>query len=224
MKSDSDFSSWFVLGCCGLAFAGLFCGCRKPKPTFEELVANLPPEKRRELDPMVSTPMLSDGIDFPKMVTPDEVELREKQEVLGVVVAGQARAYPLFSMRGTRDHVVNDHVIDESGRRKPFTVTYCDLTECTRVFEAEDDRDDASLRVGIMGLRDGGLALTWKQKGYKQTEDLEGLRDYPHERTTWADWKAAHPDTLVYAGAIKEERWQLFPAPSSVNEPAKPVE
>jgi len=224
MRSGSKLRSGLLLVCFGLAFVTLFGGCRKPKPTLDEILASLPPERRRELDPMVSTPMLSDGVDFPKMVTPDEIELREKQEVLGVVVAGQARAYPLFSMRGMSDHVINDHVIDETGKRKPFTVTYCDLTECTRVFEAEDGRDDASLRVGIMGLKDGGLALMWKKNGFKQTDELEGLRDYPYERTIWSEWKSAHPDTLVYAGPPKEERWQLFPAPSSVGEPAKPAE
>lgn len=223
MRSVIRLKQVFALGCIGLGIVSLG-GCRQPKPSFDETLANLPPDLRRNLDPMISTPMLSDGIEFPKMVAPDEIELREKQEVLGVVVAGQARAYPLFSMRGMAEQVINDHVIDETGKRKPFTVTYCNLTECTRVFEAEDDRDVASLRVGIMGLLDGGLAVIWKQNGFKQTDELEGLRDYPYERTSWADWKAAHPDTLVFAGPSKEERWQLFPAPSSVSEPAKPVD
>jgi hypothetical protein len=224
MRSVSRLKPVFVLGCIGLGIVVLLGGCRKPKPSLDEILASLPPEKRRELDPMVSTPMLADGLESPKMVAADEIVLREKQEVLGVVVAGQARAYPLFSMRSMFEHVINDHVVDESGKRKPFTVTYCDLTECTRVLEAVDDRDDTSLRVGIMGLLDGGLGLMWKNKGVKQAEELEGLRDYPHERTTWGEWKSAHPDTLVYAGPTQEDRWKLFPAPSSTGESDKPTE
>jgi len=224
MSSVSRLKPGFVFGCIGLVLIVLVGGCRRPKPSLDELLAGLPPEKRRELDPMVSTPMLADGIEFPKMVAADEIVLREKQEVLGVVVAGQARAYPLFSMRSMSGHVINDHVVDESGKRKPFTVTYCDLTECTRVLEAADDRDDTSLRIGIMGLIDGGLALTWKNKGIKQADELEGLRDYPSERTTWSEWRTAHPDTLVYAGPPSEERWKLFPEPQPMGKPATPTE
>lgn len=224
MKSVSRLKPGFVLGCIGLGIVVLLGGCRRPKPSLDELLDSLPPEKRRELDPLVSTPMLADGIEFPKMVAADEIVLREKQEVLGVVVAGEARAYPLFSMRSMSEHVINDHVVDESGKRKPFTVTYCDMTECTRVLEAVDDLDDTSLRVGIMGLIDGGLGLMWKNKGIKQAGELEGLRDYPYERTTWAEWRSAHPETLVYAGPPQEERWKLFPAPTSVSEPAPPAD
>jgi len=174
-------------------------GCR-PERNWDDLVAELTPEQRRQLEPMYSTPMVSSGIEKPPLITADQATLQDSQEVIGVIVHGQPRAYPLDKMSGTQEHVVNDYVVDAVGDPRAFTVTYCDETECIRVFEPVAGRPSESLAMGTVGLVDGGLALSLGDQSFKQVDGAEQLRDVPHQRMTWERWKAANPDTLVYIG------------------------
>lgn len=176
-------------------------GCRQKK-SFEEMYGEMTPEMRQQLaEPSRSTPMIVEGIDAPRFVSADNSYLRGTEDVIGVVMLGQPRAYPVSKMSGIIDHVVNDHVVDPQGDPKPFTVTYCDLTDCARVLQAEDDRNAESLGIGTLGLLDGGLALYWEQSQFKQTEEVARLRDVPFQRMSWDQWKAEHPTTVVYAGS-----------------------
>lgn len=174
-------------------------GCR-PERNWDDMVAQLTPEQRRQMEPMYSTPMVSSGIEKPQLITADQATLRDSQEVIGVIVHGRPRAYPLVKMSGTQEHVVNDHVVDAAGDPRAFTVTYCDLTECIRVFEPVAGRPSESLGMGTVGLLDGGLQLSLGDQSFKQLDNVEQLRDVPHQRVTWEQWKAEHPDTLVYLG------------------------
>jgi len=174
-------------------------GCR-PERNWDDMIAELTPEQRRQMEPMYSTPMVFDGVENPQSITADQATLRDSQEVIGVIVHGQARAFPLDEMSGTQEHVVNDHVVDAAGDPRAFTVTYCDLTECIRVFGSVATLPNESLEMGTVGLRDGGLALFLGDQSFKQEESVEQLRDVPHQRMTWDRWKAEHPDTLVYIG------------------------
>lgn len=174
-------------------------GCR-PERNWDDMIAELTPEQRRQMEPLYSTPMVSYGVEKPQLVPADQTTLRDSQEVIGVIVQGIPRAYPLDEMSGTREHVVNDHVVDAAGDPRAFTVTYCDLTECIRVFEPIATGPSESLEMGTVGLLDGGLELSLGDQSFKQLDNVEQLRDVPHQRMTWERWKAEHPDTLVYVG------------------------
>ena len=174
-------------------------GCR-PERNWDDMIAELTPEQRRRMEPMNSTPMVSAGVEKPQSITADQATLRDSQEVIGVIVQGQPRAYSLDEMSGVQGCVVNDYVVDAAGDPRAFTVTYCDLTECIRVFDPVSALPNESLEMGTVGLRDGGLALFMGDQSFKQEDSVEQLRDVPHERMTWDRWKAEHPDTLVYIG------------------------
>lgn len=177
----------------------LAAGCR-PQRDWDDLMAELPPEKRRQLEPMQSVPMVSQGVEDPQLIAGDEATLRGTQEVIGIVVQGIPRAYSLRALSGTQQRVVNDHVIDEHGDPRAFTITYCNSTECIRVFEPVSGNSAESLKMGTVGLIDGGLVLSFGDHQFKQADNFEGLRDVPHQRMTWDEWKAEHPDTFVYTG------------------------
>jgi hypothetical protein len=176
-------------------------GCRRQR-SKEEMLSGLPPELRQQLtDPSYSTPAMVAGIEFPQFVSAESSGLGDGQEVIGVVIHGQPRAYPLSKMMGIAEHVINDSVVDDAGDTRPFTVTFCDLTACSRVFQATDDRLGHSLAVHTLGLLEGGLGLRWEGQHFKQADGAAGLHQLPHERMRWDQWKLQHPETLVYAGA-----------------------
>jgi len=181
-----------------IVFLVIVGGCRKHRPK-EELLKDVSEEMQQLLEPMQSTPLLVDGIESPKMVAAEGAQINPRERVIGVVMDGQARAYPLFMLAGTMQHVVNDFVLSETGEPKPFTVTYCDLTECVRVLAAADDRLSESLGIGTLGLIDGGLALRWEGQEFQQEARIPELKDVPYQLTTWWEWRALHPETVVYA-------------------------
>lgn len=183
-----------VLVCSGLAGVG---GCRQ-QTSKEQVLKGMPEETRRLLGPMQSTPMMVDGIDQPRFVSADQAEVADGVQVIGVIVGDQPRAYPLPRLSGMMQHVVNDHARDASGAPRPFTVTYCDQTDCIRVFAAAEETAAESLGMGTLGMIDGGLALRWQDQHFKQADEVSGLRDLPFERTRWDRWKQRHPDTTVY--------------------------
>jgi hypothetical protein len=117
--------------------------------------------------------------------------------VIGVRVGGHARAYRLALLCGPRNHVINDRLADAR-----VTVTYCERTGCTRVF-AGAGPDPLDVRIG--GYQNGLLLLLDGHRYRQDTGDPLGggnglpfpLAPIEFVRTTWAEWRAAHPDTDV---------------------------
>ncbi len=180
-------------------------GCDRPR-TKEEMLSSTSPEMRRILDPpegstLMSTPMVTAGIENPVMILAKDANIDPQSLVIGVIVEGRARAYPVRALSGMLQHVVNDVVESEGGNVKPLTITYCDMTDCVRVLAPEDGSIQSSLGLGTLGLLDGGLALTYGQNNYKQTDAIPGLIDYESQKMPWGEWLAQHPETLVYAGS-----------------------
>jgi len=185
-------------------------GCGKQYPTKAELLKDTSPEARAVIDPpsgdpMVSTPMVVSGIERPPMVPAAEAKLPADAAVIGVVVDGQARAYPLQRLSGMMEHVVNDLVAGRMGQMRPISITYCDLTDCVRVFTPEDALSQASLEMGTIGLIEGALGLTYQAQQFRQTDPIPGLLTIEPVRTTWLEWRFEHPDTLVYAGVERKD-------------------
>lgn len=195
------FGITFIVAACFISTVG----CDRPR-TKEEMLSSTAPEMRRLLDPpegntLMSTPMVTAGIENPVMILAKDANIDPQAMVIGVIVEGQTRAYPIRALSGMLQHVVNDVVECEGGNVKPLTITYCDMTDCARVLASDDDSVRSSLGLGTLGLLDGGLALTYGKDNFKQMDPIPGLLDYESAKVPWGEWVAQHPETLVYAGS-----------------------
>ncbi len=138
----------------------------------------------------------------PLFVNPTEISyVGEGDLVLGVVINGEARAYP--ENLGWWHEIINDRIGDQS-----ISVTLCPLTGTGLVFNATD-QDGSQIEFGVSGLlinsnlvmydrRDGStlypqMIFTGISGSFKD-QQLELL---PVVETTWAMWKKMHPNTKV---------------------------
>ncbi|MFQ5703632.1 MAG: DUF3179 domain-containing protein [Gemmatimonadales bacterium] len=142
---------------------------------------------------------------IPALTTPEVVPaanggfLSDTARVLGMVVNGQARAYP-FTVLWWHE-VVNDTLGGE-----PILVTYCPLTGSGIAF---DPRVDGQVRnFGVSGLLyrtnltmfDRTNETLWNQmllSGMCGLDRGKSLARMPIAETTWAAWRGLHPNTTV---------------------------
>ncbi len=126
--------------------------------------------------------------------------------VIGVVLGGSARAYPLRLL-------VWHEVVNDTLDSRPIAVTYNPLCDSAAVF---DRAGSPPLVFGVSGLLyqsnllmfdrrpgDKGESL-WSQLLFQPVagpavRDSGGLSVLPCSVVTWADWQAAHPATTVLA-------------------------
>lgn len=140
--------------------------------------------------------------------------LSESTFVLGVVVDGQARAYPHNLLWHHEIH--NDRIGD-----REFSVTFCPLTGSGLVFEGTHEGEP--IRFSTSGrlfksnlvMFDPSTDTYWSQmmrtgiKGQRSGQTLD-LR--PVVETTWKRWKEMHPDTLVTSADTGYDRpYQSYP-------------
>ncbi len=182
---------------------------------------------RRDL--IVAAGIPKDGIpalDLPRVLLPEQVDslarrwrsrlLVDDDRVIGVVLAGSARAYPVRFMNW--HEVVNDTLAGH-----PIAVTYAPLCDAVVVFNRRGP-DGAARRFGVSGLlynsnllmydsRPGGMGESlWSQL---QARAIAGPAAAAEERlpilpvavATWEDWRTRHPRTTVLAPvpALAEE-------------------
>ncbi|MCP4788209.1 MAG: DUF3179 domain-containing protein [Fuerstiella sp.] len=143
---------------------------------------------------MQDTPFMSEGIQRPEIVDAGSAGFSEEERVIGVVAGDEARAYSIKSMSGMSSHVVND-VIGTT----PVSMTYCDRTDCVRVFTGGTPGKPISLSVG--GFSDGEMLIMFQDQTYKQSSQEIPLKEYESEITTWKDWLARYPETKVFTDA-----------------------
>jgi hypothetical protein len=178
--------SWFLL----LPLTWVTClGCERPTKPIPR-----PPGG------MMPTPWMAPGIRKPPVRAAADAGLQDSDPVVGVVVAGKARAYSLAALSPNGRHVVNDVV-----GGVPVTVTYCDLARCLRVHTDEGKHD--ALDMSQAGRGTDGLMVTYGGRVYSQATGQESsggdplpLKGLPHEQTTWKAWREKHPETEVYTG------------------------
>ncbi|MBG83405.1 MAG: hypothetical protein CMJ40_02535 [Phycisphaerae bacterium] len=131
--------------------------------------------------------------------------LISKDLVIGVVVDGQPRAYPLSILNV--HEIIHDEIND-----KPIAVTWHWPSAATRVFKRRIGGNERMF--GVSGLVASGNLLIYPRRldGLRGDEplisqalgksitgpDIE-LETVPHELVTWDDWLARYPRTTVAA-------------------------
>ena len=151
-----------------------------------------------------------DGIrplDNPPTLTADEATYLDPGEpVFGVVVNGEARAYPLRIMD---PHELANDVVGGV----PVSLVYCTLCGTGIAYDARLP-DGSPLTFSTSGLLHQSNKLMYDRTTKSLWQQFSGrpvvgplvpadgsrgpqLRAYPTVVSTWRDWRAAHPDTRV---------------------------
>ena len=169
--------------------------------------------------------MARDGLKaliLPGTLTPEEVNHHNENErgkllvsadrVVGIVIAGEARAYPLRLLRW--HEAVNDVV---GGRA--IAITYSPLSGSVAVWDRELEGHEMTLAVSgwlhnsntlLYDRRASGEESSlWHQlSGEAVTGPAVGSRltPLPAELSTWADWRRDHPGTTIMAPDADSKR------------------
>jgi len=155
------------------------------------------------LDKIKSGGVPKDGIpsiDRPDFATASDANFMSDNDlVLGLIINGEARAYPLFIL--VWHEIVNDIV-----GGIPVAVTYCPLCFTNQVFESTVNGQVTEF--GVSGklynsnlvMYDRNTDSQWSQAmGMAITGELAGyeLNRIPFDVASWSDWKSLYPETLV---------------------------
>ena len=140
------------------------------------------------------------SIDNPKFVTAENADfLWDRDRVLGVFRNDIAKAYPIRIL----DH---HEIVNDSFGEEAIVVSYCPLCYTGMVFSVQ--ATDFNFTFGVSGLLynsdvllyDRQTASLWSQVLSKAISGpLKGvtLPPVPASHTTWRDWSARYPATLV---------------------------
>ncbi len=154
----------------------------------------------------------------------------DEDRVLGVTSQGEARAYPIAIL-------VWHELVNDTLGGIPLLVSYCPLCGTGLVFDRRVGGGEPR-RFGVSGLLyrsdllmyDRETESLWSQISARAVTGASRgarLRIVRSEMTTWAKWKAAHPDTTVLSrdtghrkpygqnpyGSYARRRDLIFPAP-----------
>jgi hypothetical protein len=140
---------------------------------------------------MQSTPFIHPGLKLPTTFAADEVELPQNQQIIGVTVGDESRAYVVNDLSRMTTHVVNDLI-----GKWPISVTYCNRTDIVRVFA--DANGETAMELGVGGWQGDEMLITVEGNYFKQEAEDIPVSDFPFERTTWGEWKRLHPETRVF--------------------------
>ncbi|MGH2635415.1 MAG: DUF3179 domain-containing (seleno)protein [Actinomycetota bacterium] len=142
------------------------------------------------------------GWDLPAMTPADRATyLRDDDHVIGLVVGGRARAYPLWILDNY--HVVNDRVGETA-----FVVASCERCQSGSAFLSEppgrSEREPLFRSVGFLNatliltdLRSGSHWIHWEGFGLDRAARGRRLPWLQTLQMEWADWRALHPETEV---------------------------
>lgn len=134
------------------------------------------------------------GVKHPKLVTADEVIIRDEDLVIGVSVGGESHCYLGHSF----DQNPNNHLVLDRIGSTFLVVTHCDRNRCTRVL-----KNNGATDVRLGGWDGTNLVLLLDDVSYAQDSDQIPLDEIPFVVTTWKTWHDTHPDTVVYTGENK---------------------
>jgi len=139
------------------------------------------------------------SIDAPQFRKTSDLKLAKDTRVLGVVVNGVAKAYPI--------PIMNYHeIVNDLFGHQPVVITYCPLCGSGIAFDASKDQETRTF--GVSGLLYNSDVLLYD----RQTSSLwsqimmravagplagEELQMIPTMNTTLEEWQQKHPDTWV---------------------------
>jgi hypothetical protein len=138
-------------------------------------------------------------------------QVTESDLVLGVVVNGQARAYPINMLNGPRREIINDTLGDQ-----PIVAMWCHLCHSAIVFDRRVDNQMLTFQVsGMLWNRtlvmyDSETKSLWSlllEKGVRGPMTGRKLTTLPSELTTWKKWKSLHPETTVLNMSHMQDRF-----------------
>ena len=169
---------------------------------------------------IVSGGVPKDGIPAltnPRVVAPSDVSFMQEDDlVLGVVIGGEARAYP--HNIGWWHEIVNDVVGGQA-----ICATLCPLTGTGLIFDATDTNGE-QFELGVSGLLwNNNLVMYDRRDGntlYPQifSTGIEGSRRgetltlLPVVETNWSTWKRLYPDTRIVAdGTYNVSQYTRYP-------------
>lgn len=146
--------------------------------------------------PRDGIPALSDPEMLPAAQA-DYIEPRDR--IVGIEIDGEARAYPIDILNW--HEIVNDSIGDSR-----FAITYCPLCGTAVAFDASIDGEVTDF--GVSGLLynsdvllyDRATESLWSQimtRAVAGPRVGQSLTMLPISHTTWQDWLARHPQTLV---------------------------
>lgn len=166
----------------------------------------------------VAAPRADFGAEYPLRhgahAAAEQAPSRDADLVVGVVVGGEARAYPLNLLWDQTAHTVNDEL-----GRAPIAVALCPLAGSGQVFLRRTPR--GTLDIGhVSEVWRDSLVLydlqTHSRWGLLTGEALSGpsaghrLERLPSLLTTWGRWKQLHPATTAYVSPeLAEKGYQL---------------
>jgi hypothetical protein len=151
----------------------------------------------------------------PALVAAAAAGLKPGERVIGVVIGGQARAYPLALV------AAHQAVNDNAAGRRPLLVTYSPLTGSAMVFDPTIDGKPAVFGVsdrlyqGAPLFYDLATHSLWSQvDGSAIAGPMRGrsLSALPSTVTNWSLWRKFHGDSLVLTGPAA-------PLPAKVQSP-----
>ena len=196
-----------LLGCSGTSDGGL----TDPPDPNNSLVCSIPSDK------IFSGGVARDGIPAltnPEVGPADQSVMGDEDRVLGLVVGGQARAYPIGILWW-------HEVINDTLGGLPVLVSYCPLTGSGLAF---DPRINGELRnFGVSGLLfENNLIMfdrtnesLWNQLllGSQCGPDRgTALTRLPMIEATWGQWKRMHPTTtFVTTNTGFFQDYRLYP-------------
>jgi hypothetical protein len=134
------------------------------------------------------------GIRQPKTFPAAKVWLADQIEVIGVTAAGKHRAYELGTFASSDTRLINDLIGDV-----PVTVAYCMKPKRQRAFTSDQRGSSLDMWVVNAGREDHLVCRIGELDcSVELGNPPPPLKELAATRTTWKNWKLAHPDTDVY--------------------------
>ncbi len=116
--------------------------------------------------------------------------LPQNEEIIGIVIAGEARAYPIPLLH--QEQIVNDLLGDSA-----VTLVYEHAAGRVRAFE-RPAMDRPLLIQGELLLLSGGSSR-WNLNGRSTSEEVPGLAAIKTKRQWWSAWYEFNPGTTIYS-------------------------
>jgi len=146
-------------------------------------------------------PLAVTSLDNPEIIVAPEATIPDSDPVIGIEIEDLARAYPLGRLR--THELINDRL-----GKIPVMITASWDRNVIRIFDA---RCRGRILHGNLlaefkeqgWFQDRETLTTWNQEDGKAVAGpLEGehMTAIPYSRTTWGQWKKAHPATTVMRG------------------------